>query len=226
MYWLGGSWLKEHVDPLLAKDQPPRKLYVVGHSLGAGMSTMATCYFLLNHDWEELPQKLINVSCGTPRSCTHAMAELINKKLDHLRPLDKAVVARVVMNNDIVARVPPRYADVGKLVFLTEDGHVLIGPKRSDSHIINEKEMKQLSKKYPELKELQLSVKSQDEEDEQQDPNEAEEETLRKRDEARIKYENAMAKMPGAARDHCPDKYLEPLLKLYNRQVSALGDLE
>merc|ERR1719409_2231783 len=87
-------FLKELVDPLLAADQPPRKLYVVGHSLGAGISTMASIYFLEHHNWKDLPHKFINVSAGTPRSCKEPMAKLVEEKLDELRPLDKAVICR------------------------------------------------------------------------------------------------------------------------------------
>merc|ERR1712176_1095300 len=128
--------LEKHVNPLLALNQPPRKLYVVGHSLGAGISTMATCYFLQQHCWEQLPHKLVNISAGCPRSCTREMAKVVEKRLAELRQLDKAVVCRVVMNEDVVCKVPVGYAHVGKLVFLTEDCRVLIGPNLSDSHKI------------------------------------------------------------------------------------------
>ncbi len=38
--------IKEYIEPLLAPEQPPRMLYVVGHSFGAGIATMTACYFL------------------------------------------------------------------------------------------------------------------------------------------------------------------------------------
>lgn len=63
---------------------------------------MATCYFLQHYDWAKLPHRFINVSAGTPRSCKPSMAEIMEKKLDELRPLDKAIVCRVVMNEDVV----------------------------------------------------------------------------------------------------------------------------
>ena len=101
--------LDEYVKPLLDPSQPPRKLYVVGHSLGAGMSTLATCYFLENYQWKNLPHKLINVSIGTPKSMKKDMAEKIERELNELVPLGKVDMIRVVMNEDIVARVPPNY---------------------------------------------------------------------------------------------------------------------
>mmetsp|Transcript_10523 Transcript_10523/g.18538 ORF Transcript_10523/g.18538 Transcript_10523/m.18538 type:complete len:257 (+) Transcript_10523:74-844(+) len=192
------------VDPLLAPDQPPRTLYVVGHSLGAGMSTMATCYFLQNHNWKDLPHKFINISAGTPKSCKKEMAEVMENKLAELRPLDKAVVCRVVMNEDVVTKVPFGYVHIGKLVFLTEDGHVLIGPKCSDSHIIDEGEMKELCKSNPQLTAI-AEAPSSDEGGKETD------------DTSKTKYEKRMQKLPRPVRDHCPDFYLAPLIKLYER---------
>ena len=205
-------YLEEHVDPLLAPDQPPRKLYVVGHSLGAGISTMATCYFLQHHDWAKLPHKFINVSAGTPRSCKQSMADIMEAKLAELRSLDKAVVCRVVMNEDVVTKVPPLaigYTHIGKLVFLTEDGHVLVGPKRSDSHIVDEKEMQELCKTNPQL--IALAADKEKEESE---------ESMRK-SKLQTEYEKMMAKIPSPIRDHCPDFYLAPLIKLYERDNQA-----
>jgi len=193
--------LEEFVGPLLALETP-KKLYVVGHSLGAGMSTMATCYFLQKYNWEDLPHKLINISAGTPRSCKKEMAEHIEQKLAELRPLDKAVVCRVVDNEDVVAKVPLGYVDVGKLVFLTEDGYVLVGPKIDDAHIIDEDEMKELCKTNRSLDEIAVSEEGEGDED----------------DESLTEYEATMKKIPLPFRDHCPDCYLAPLIKLYNRE--------
>ena len=202
------AYFQEYVDPLLAPDQPPRKLYVVGHSLGAGISTMATCYFLQHHDWAKLPHKFINVSAGTPRSCKQSMADIMEAKLAELRPLDKAVVCRVVMNEDLVTKVPPPaigYTHIGKLVFLTEDGYVLVGPKRSDSHIVDKKEMQELCKTNPQL----IALAAEKEKEESQ-------ENMRK-SKLQTEYEKMMAKIPSPIRDHCPDFYLAPLIKLYER---------
>jgi predicted lipase len=194
--------LEEFVDPLLAANQPPRKLYVVGHSLGAGMSTLATLYFLHKHAWKDLPHKLINVSAGTPKSLKPEMAEKVEGMLAELRPLDKAVVCRVVMNEDMVTKVPFGYVHVGKLVFLTEDGHVLVGPQCDDAHVIDEGEMKALARGNPALQVL-ADAASEEEED---------------GGEALTAYEAKMRKIPRPFRDHCPDYYLAPLVKLIDRE--------
>jgi len=201
---------EEYVDPLLGADQPPRTLYVVGHSLGAGMSTMATIYFLEKFDWKTLPQKYVNISAGTPRSCKKEMADLMEEKLAELRPLDKALVCRVVRDQDLVAKVPPRYVHIGKLVFLTEDGEVLIGPKLDDAHIIDEGEMKAMCKDNPQLAAVEAAAKEEEGERESGGEEGVEELTS---------YEKMMKKIPGTLRDHCPDYYLGPLVKLYNRDL-------
>ena len=207
---------ENYVDPLLAFDQPPRKFYIVGHSLGAGLSTMATAFFLQKYDWKTLPHKLINISAGTPRSMQQDMVKIIEKQLAELRSLDKAVIFRVVMNDDMVPRLPPRklgYYHVGKLVFLTEDGHVLIGPRFSDPHKFDEKEMKELWKNNA-IAEASLSDASDDEKEESIE----EGFKIETDGKAKSKYERKMAKIPRSIRDHCPDYYLTPLVKLYERE--------
>ena len=77
--------IKKYLEPLLAKDQPPRKLYVCGHSLGAGIATMAACYFLFEHDWAQLPHQLVVVTAGSPRACQDSMREHVHNKLTNLR---------------------------------------------------------------------------------------------------------------------------------------------
>lgn len=133
-------------------------------------------------------------------------------KLAELRPLDKAVVCRVVMNEDVVAKVPPLafgYTHIGKLVFLTEDGYVLVGPKHSDSHVVDEQEMQELCKTNPQL----VVAAAEKEEDEEEDLHKSKLQT---------EYEKMMAKIPRPLRDHCPDFYLAPLIKLYERDSGAV----
>ena len=50
-------YIEEHILPLLTSDQPSRTLYVVGHSLGAGIASVAACYFLRNMKWEQEGQR-------------------------------------------------------------------------------------------------------------------------------------------------------------------------
>jgi Lipase (class 3) len=94
----------QHIVPLLKETEKPRKLYVTGHSLGAGVATMAAIYFLLEFEWELLPHQLVCVTAGSPRACTNSMGRIVEKRLTDLRPLDKAFFCRIVLNEDVVVR--------------------------------------------------------------------------------------------------------------------------
>jgi Lipase (class 3) len=189
--------LRTHVDPLLSPDQPPRKLYIVGHSLGAGIATMATVYYLLEHDWETLPHKLISVTLGGPRACCQSMQETIDAKVAALRPLDKAVLVRLVRDKDVVPTVPPTYLGfrhLDKLVFVTKDGAILINPNLSSPHILSKKEMRQLREAHPTV----LPTADTGDED-------SEGETVE------TDFEKSIQAIPRAIRDHMPGFYLHPL---------------
>ena len=222
--------IQEHIDPLLAPDQPPRKLYVVGHSLGAGIATMAACYFILKHNWAELPHKVINVTAGCPRACQESMAIIIQQEMVKLRPLDKAVVCRIVRDRDVVPTLPPSafgFAHLDKLVFITEEGEILINPMLADEHMIDQNEMKFLVKNTDILITPEQGINdtvtatpaadagtAQDEADKQvevveSEPAEADETTKK------TEYENLVSMIPRRFRDHMPDFYLKPLIKLF-----------
>ena len=195
--------IKEHVDPLLGPDQPPRKFYVVGHSLGAGIATLATCYFLLEHDFANYPQKLVSVTAGSPRACQSSMREVLDAKLAVLRPLDKAVCARIVRDKDVVPTVPPSifgFKHVGRLVFITDNGDILINPKVKSA--TSEKEMKSLLKKNPEIEDGTREI-------------------AESRDESEATMSSTLssyARIPQEAfRDHMPQCYLEPLLAMFEK---------
>lgn len=65
---------------------------------------MAASYFLLNFDWELLPQKLICVTAGAPRVCLQSFQTIVNQRLNELEKLDKATFCRIVLNEDVVVR--------------------------------------------------------------------------------------------------------------------------
>ena len=95
----------KHIVPLLKEDQPPRKLYVTGHSLGAGIATLAACYFLLNFDWELLPHQLVAVTAGSPRAVQQSMKEVVQQRLKDLESMNKVSFCRIVLNEDVVVRI-------------------------------------------------------------------------------------------------------------------------
>ena len=199
--------IKEYIEPLLAPDQPPRKLYVVGHSLGAGVATMAACYFLTEFKWADLPHKFVCVTAGSPRAVQESMQKKIHEEMNKLRPMDKAVIARIVRDKDTVASVPPEFLGfrhLDKLVYITKDGHILINPNLGSDNVVDEETMKELLTRNPSLAES---------ESEQED-----DDTTTK---YKKRYEKLIRKIPGPLRDHMPEYYLEPLIKLMEREAAA-----
>jgi len=211
--------IQEHIEPLLAPDQPPRKLFVVGHSLGAGIATMAACYLLLKFNWAELPHKLVNVTAGCPRACQESMKVLIEQEMVKLRPLDKAVICRIVRDRDVVPTLPPSafgFAHLDKMVFITKSGDIIINPLLGEEHTIKKKEMNFLLKNRDILipptddtKEEGTEVLNQALDAEGMNPKE--------KDKAieKTKYEKSVAMIPRRFRDHMPDFYLKPLIALF-----------
>jgi len=194
--------IDKHIAPLLAPDQPPRKLYVVGHSLGGAIATMATCHFLLNFDWEMLPHKFIGVTLGSPKACCNSMKDVIDERLRALRPLDKAVFCRVMRDKDIVTTVPPSlvgFNHIDKLVFITEGEKVLINPDIQNANIIDEEETKRILSTSDSIN-LQLNGDGTDKKN-------------------MNCYERRISMLPKPFRDHMPDLYLKPLMNLYNEST-------
>ena len=121
--------ITQYIDPLLlGKDQPPRKLYVVGHSLGAGIATLAASYLLLQYDWNNLSHSMVSVTTGSPRPFLKEMQDTIMEELQTKGA--KVKMIRVVRNKDVVATVPSRnklgfhHPAAAKLVFITDTGDI------------------------------------------------------------------------------------------------------
>lgn len=205
------KYIEQHIEPLLTPDQPPRKLYVVGHSLGAGIATMAACYFLLEHDWSTLPHKLVAVTAGGPRACCQSMQIRIDQEMEKLRPLDKAVICRVVRDKDVVPSVPPAvfgFRHVSKLVYLTKDGAVLINPSLDRGSFISSSSLTELMEMKPAVGD---AIETQED---SKDPDQM------------SKYDKRVKMVPRAFRDHMPDFYLEPLIGLCRKVMGPEKDTD
>jgi Lipase (class 3) len=158
--------IREYIDPLLfGEDQPPRTLYVVGHSLGAGIAMMGACYFLIEPKYQSLwrdpnlNQKLRVVTVGGPRACCQSMQAQVDAVLRDLRSTDKVQVAQLVRDKDCVPHMPHELFGFRhlreKVVFISKEdpvsgvGHIIVNP---DPHqVIQKKQLKRLLEQNPKI---------------------------------------------------------------------------
>ena len=98
-----------------------KAIFITGHSLGASLANLCTVDLELTQGIEVKAM----YSFGSPRVFSEESAIEINKKIKHK-------LHRVVNNNDVVSRVPPRmfdYSHIGQLVYFEEDGGIHIDEK-------------------------------------------------------------------------------------------------
>ncbi len=98
-----------------------KPLFVGGHSLGAGMSQVASAK-LAFEEMNLLPEAVYNFGC--PRALNFDGADLYNERL-------YSRTYRVVNNNDVVCNIPLKtmgFSHVGQLKYLTSDGKLLDEP--------------------------------------------------------------------------------------------------
>jgi regulator of extracellular matrix RemA (YlzA/DUF370 family) len=122
--------------------------------------------------------------------------------------LDKAVICRIVRDKDVVPTVPPEvfgFRHLDKLVYITDDGKIIINPNLGSDNVIDTSTMNELLSTYPALMESEIE--------------EAKEEGT----ETESTYDKRIRMVPRALRDHMPDFYLVPLIKLFEREVAGDG---
>jgi Lipase (class 3) len=187
--------IQTHIAPLLSPNQPPRKLFVCGHSLGAGIATLAGCYFLLEYDWSVLPQSLVTVTAGSPRACQNGMRDHVLKEMKRLEDKGcghKVAICRVVNDKDIVATLPPAmlgYRHIDDLVFISENGGIRLIGEGNEGKSSTE-----------DIKAALLATPSDFKQGESQDSND------------RSAYQAKVKSIPKILRDHMPDFYLKPMM--------------
>lgn len=188
--------IKQHIYPLLGNDQPPRKLYVVGHSLGAGIATLAGCYFMQEFDWNSIPQTLVNVTAGSPRACCVSMKHVMEERMEELG--SSVHVYRIVKGSDVVTRVPPKslgFRHLVEAVTITDEGKIVRHHAGEEDQ--NEKEVvpEELEKKIQGSRDVMTAYDTAEGEN------------------SPSKYDKMVVRIPKALRDHMPDFYLKPLLR-------------
>ncbi len=134
------------IEPLLkdykaGENVKPKKIYVVGCSLGAAISQIAFCFILdelfthMKDPEYKRVDRLVSVTAGCPRIGDKKFRKYVTEKMDALRDLDRAVICRLVYNVDIVPHAPPNilnFHHLDKLVYITKDGkHFMVNPDLS-----------------------------------------------------------------------------------------------
>jgi Lipase (class 3) len=195
--------IKKHVDPLLLETGTTRKLYVVGHSLGAGIATVAACYFITEYEWSTLPHELVIVTAGSPRSvCTSMQTVVDEKRRQHGK---KCRIYRVVKGKDVVTCVPPKifgFCHLADAIKITDDGLILLHTKDEDDP---EADLTELSncRGFSE-RNLELSSSAS---------TDIADNLPSRGGYSQCKYDKMVARIPKALRDHMPDFYLKPMLR-------------
>ena len=193
--------IKQHIEPMLHEYGPPMTLYVVGHSLGAGIATLAACYFMLEFDWNALPHTFVNVTAGSPRAICASMKTTMDKRRAELGT-KKARIYRVVKGTDAVVSVPPSTFGFRHLVdpvLITDTDGVVFPNSRLQRPLTDEE-------KEPDIGKHDLDSIAQSREVMLSDPS----------------YNRMVSRIPKAFRDHMPDFYLRPLFKARGIKYGSL----
>jgi Lipase (class 3) len=197
----------------------PIKVYICGCSLGAAIATVAFCFLLqemmpILENPNSISHKLINVTAGSPRVCDALMKQQVMAKMKTLRPLDRAVICRLVYNHDLVPHIPvdiAGFVHLDKLVYITRDGEaVLINPRLEKSTRFDE--IKELYDRFNTILKFNREVAAKEKEknkgDDQKHEAAADEES------GKTPFELECEKAPGPIKDHMTYWYLTCLQKL------------
>lgn len=240
--------IKEHIlGPLLNpknKNAKPKKIYVVGCSLGAAISQIAYCYILeqlcdpLKDPNFRAVERLVSVTAGCPRVGDRKFRNVMNKYIENLNSakLDRAAICRLVYNHDIVPHAPPNiltFRHLGQLVYITKNGeHVMINPDLSRLfskfdeikvilRTVFENKKQDLEEKRDEKKQIKSGNNDKDavKAKEASDGNapEAENPATNEKTAFEIECENALE----GIHDHMPFWYMTHLEKLRDEQTKT-----
>lgn len=107
-FWAAFQDIREHLDEAFSQ-LPSHPVVITGHSLGGALATIAAA------EWQEDRQILGVYTFGQPRVGQEDFRDYMSANLRNR-------FYRFVNDDDIVPRVPPGYAHVGRLFHFDEDG--------------------------------------------------------------------------------------------------------
>lgn len=179
--------IKQYIAPLLGEDQPPRTFYLVGHSVGGGIATMAACYFLLEYDWNKLPQSFFFLTAGGPRTCGLGMQEVVYERVLSMK--DSVKLHRLVNAQDMMPTLPPAlwgYRHLIQATLILDDGSMRV-PNLLDRQHDGDMRLKEIMGGGFD-KPVDIASKTTE-----------------------ASYGSLIGRFPPALREHMPDAYLKSL---------------
>ena len=113
--------------------------------------------------------------------------------------------------------MPPNFLGfqhLDNLIYITEDGEVLVRPDETNRVSVSEEQAKEICKEDAYAGVLGDQEKALDDDDDDDDQSQ----DSSRLDQPNPKYERMIKMVPGALKDHMPDFYLKPLVKLFERE--------
>jgi len=120
-------------------------------------------------------------------------------------------------------KVPPRFLGfehVGNLVYITEEGEVLIRPDESNRMSIEDDQAKEVCQEKSAYADMMGTEEKKADEDDNDDNESLDSSSPNK---PNPKYERLIKMIPGALKDHMPDFYLQPLVRLCDQGKNGLA---
>ncbi|CAK9006136.1 Phospholipase A(1) DAD1, partial [Durusdinium trenchii] len=98
--------INQKLMPQLRDVSRPKRLIIVGHSIGGAIAMGALGYLLQTYDFAASPHRILFVSTGQPRFGDQGFVENLEKQLSQLRRSGKCCAVRLVNDCDAVPTVP------------------------------------------------------------------------------------------------------------------------
>ncbi|CAE7241739.1 unnamed protein product [Symbiodinium pilosum] len=130
--------LNQKLMPQLRDISRPKRLIIVGHSIGGAIAMGALGYLLQAFNFMTSPHRILFVSIGQPRFGDEVFASWLDKQIGALRRRGKCCAVRLAHDCDAVPTVPPwhgGYRHAAKLCLLTNEGDLLIGPEVEETDV-------------------------------------------------------------------------------------------